>query len=121
MTDMSKNIAELKNELSTMIEAANDLDSLEQARVTALGKKGRITDLMKTLGQMSDEERKTTGQALNALKDEIAGLIGKQEAALKKQAIDERLETEWMDVTLNPRFERKGQIHPISRTMEEQI
>ncbi len=104
-----------------MIETANDLDTLEQARVTALGKKGRITDLMKTLGQMSDEERKTTGQELNKLKDEIAGLIKKQEEALKRQAMDEKLATETIDVTLSTRPERKGHIHPISQTMEELV
>ena len=116
---MTQNIAQLKTELSSMIEAANDLESLEQAKVTALGKKGRITDLMKTLGKMTPEERKTTGQALNELKDEIAALIASQEAALKKQALDQKLATETIDVTLSPRPERKGHIHPISQTMEE--
>ncbi|MCB9989946.1 MAG: phenylalanine--tRNA ligase subunit alpha [Rhodospirillales bacterium] len=116
---MSQNIAQLKTELSSMIEAANDLESLEQVKVTALGKKGRITDLMKTLGQMDPEERKTTGQALNVLKDEIAALINAQEEALKKQALDQKLATETIDVTLSARPEREGHIHPISQTMEE--
>ncbi len=119
MTDMSQNIAELKSELTAMVEAANDLPALEQVRVSALGKKGRITDLMKTLGGMDPEERKTTGQALNALKDEIAGLIEKQESALKRQDMDARLEREKIDVTLSPRPEAKGHIHPISQTIEE--
>lgn len=119
MTDMAQDIAELKTELTSMIETAGDLDSLEQARVSALGKKGRITDLMKTLGQMSEEERKTTGQALNRLKDEIADLIARQEDALRRQALDERLATEWVDITLPVRPQRKGRIHPISQTMEE--
>jgi phenylalanyl-tRNA synthetase alpha chain len=119
MNDMSNNIAELKTELTSLVEAANDLESLEQARVTALGKKGRITDLMKTLGGMSPEERKTTGQQLNALKDEIAGLIKQQEQALKRQAMDQRLATETVDISLSIRPERKGHIHPISQTIEE--
>ena len=87
MTDMSANIAQLKTELTSMVEAANDLDSLEAARVQALGKKGKITDLMKTLGQMSEDERKTTGAALNVLKDEIAGLIARQESAFNVSAV----------------------------------
>ena len=119
MTDMSANIAELKTELTSIVEAANDLDSLEAARVQALGKKGKITDLMKTLGKMDPEERKTTGAALNVLKDEIAGLIATQEAALKKQALEQKLSTETLDVSLSPRPEAKGKIHPISQTMEE--
>lgn len=118
---MTKNIAELKDELSSLVQAANDLQALEQVKVTALGKKGRITDLMKTLGGMEPEERKQTGQALNKLKDEIAGLIASQEAALKKQALDEKLAQESIDISLPPRPERQGHIHPISQTMEELV
>ena len=117
MTD----IAALKTELASEIEAANDLQSLDDVRVSVLGKKGRITAMMKTLGNMDPEERKTTGQALNALKDEIADLIKSQERALKKQEMDQRLATETQDITLSPRPERNGKIHPISQTMEELV
>ncbi len=119
MTDMSQTIATLKAELTSLIAASSDLPSLEEARVTALGKKGRITDLMKTLGTLGPEERKETGAALNVLKDEIAGLIARQEEALKSQALDARLAAETLDVTLSPRPEKKGHIHPVSQTMEE--
>lgn len=114
-------IAKLKQELRADIEAAGDLDSLEAARVSILGKKGRLTAQMKTLGQMSPEERKEKGQALNVLKDEIATLIARQEAQLAEQAMTERLAAETMDVTLPVRAERKGAIHPISQTIEEII
>lgn len=119
MGTMRETITNLKSELAAMVEGAGDLQTLEQAKVTALGKKGRITDLMKTLGGMTPEERKTTGQALNDLKDEIAALIEKQETALKRQALNDRLANETIDVTLSVRPERKGHIHPISQTMEE--
>ena len=117
MTD----IAHLKTELSAEITAANDLKSLDDIRVTVLGKKGRITALMKTLGKMDPEERKTTGQALNVLKDEIADLIKSQERALKKQEMDARLTTEVADITLDTRPAPKGSIHPISQTIEELV
>lgn len=117
MTDINS----LKTELTGMVAAANDLSALEEARVAALGKKGKITDLMKTLGKLDPEERKNTGQALNALKDEIAALIDTQEKALKKQAMAERLSTESFDVTLPVRPERQGHIHPISQTVEEML
>lgn len=117
MTDI--NVNTLKTELTSMVEAANDLTSLEAARVSALGKKGQITALMKTLGGMDPEERKTTGAALNVLKDEIAELIARQERALKKQDLEQRLATETIDVTLPIRALPKGKIHPISQTMEE--
>jgi phenylalanyl-tRNA synthetase alpha chain len=74
---------------------------------------------MQTLGGMNPEERKTTGQALNALKEEIAALINRQESALRRQDMDQRLANETIDITLSPRPERKGHIHPISQTIEE--
>ncbi len=114
-------IATLKDELSEQITAANDLKSLDEVRVSVLGKKGRITDLMKTLGGMDPEERKTKGQALNQLKDEIADLIKSQESALKRQEMDSRLANETIDITLSTRPEQKGSIHPISQTMEELV
>lgn len=112
-------ITQLKTELTQMVDAANDLEAIEAARVSALGKKGKITALMKTLGKMDPEERKTTGAALNILKNEIAELIALQEKSLKKQALEQRLATETIDVSLPVRPERKGKIHPISQTMEE--
>ena len=116
---MSQIIAALKTELSGLIAKAGDLSALDEARVQALGKKGRITDLMKTLGGLDPEERKATGAALNVLKDEIAALIATQEAALRQQALDARLASETLDITLSVRPEKKGHIHPISQTMEE--
>lgn len=113
--------AALKQELTQMVEAANDMTSLENVRVTALGKKGRITDLMKNLGTMTGEERKNAGAALNVLKDEISALIEKQAAALSAQELDQRLANETIDVTLSPRPERTGSIHPISQTMDELV
>ncbi len=118
---MAADIAQLKAELTGMVSAANDLSALEAARVAALGKKGRITDLMKTLGGLDPEARKTTGAALNVLKDEIAALIEKQETALKRQDTAERLDREAADITLPIRPERKGHIHPVSQTMEELV
>ena len=61
----------LKKELVELVEAANDMATLETVRVTALGKKGRITDLMKTLGAMSPDDRKTAGAELNLLKTKL--------------------------------------------------
>jgi len=113
------NITDLKNELTQMVSDAKDLDAIEAVRVAALGKKGKITALMKTLGGMDPEERKTTGAALNVLKNEIADLIAAQESALKKQALEQRLATEMIDVSLPIRTEPRGKIHPISQTMEE--
>jgi phenylalanyl-tRNA synthetase alpha chain len=116
---MTDNITALKNELTSLISAANDLDTLDQARVVALGKKGKITAQMKQLGGMSPDERKVFGPALNALKDEIADLIKTQETALKKQEMNERLVNETLDMSLSPRPQETGSIHPISHVQDE--
>jgi phenylalanyl-tRNA synthetase alpha chain len=115
------NLTALKTELMGAVETANDLKTLDDVRVNALGKKGRITELMKQMGSLSIEERKTFGAELNLLKDEIAELIGKQETALKQQELDQRLASEIIDITLSPRPERTGSIHPISQTIDEMI
>ncbi len=116
---MINDIENLKEEISAEIKSSNDLKSLDDMRVSVLGKKGRITALMKTLGGMDADERKTKGQALNVLKNEVVDLIKHQETALKKQALDERIANEAIDITLSPRRQEKGHIHPISQTIEE--
>ena len=113
------NLVDLKTELTGMISGATDLPTLEEARLNALGKKGRITDLMKTLSTMEPEARKNFGAAVNILKDEVTALIAHQETALKRQALDARLAKERLDVTLPIRPEARGSIHPVSQTMDE--
>lgn len=115
------NLEALKKEIVETVKAANDIQSLEEVRVTALGKKGRVTDLMKTLGTLSPDERKEMGQALNRLKDEISAEIDARASILKAAALNARLSAEKVDVTLTPRPENKGSIHPISQTIEEMI
>jgi phenylalanyl-tRNA synthetase alpha chain len=113
------NANDLKTELTARIEAANDLKTLEEVRVTALGKKGQVTELMKSLGKMDPEERKVKGQEFNVLKDEIADFIKAREEKLKAEELTSRLAEEKLDVSLSPRPEQEGHTHPITRTMEE--
>ncbi|MDE0539031.1 MAG: phenylalanine--tRNA ligase subunit alpha [Rhodospirillales bacterium] len=111
----------LKSELTAAIDGAGDLDALEAVRVAALGRKGSVTGLMKTLGRLDADERKAAGQAFNALKDEIAGAIEARKTALSASGLDARLAEEKIDVTLPVRPERKGYVHPISQTIDEVI
>ena len=119
MAEMTDTMTALKTELTRLVADAADLAALEAARVAALGKNGKITALMKNLGSMSPEDRKEAGAALNVLKDDIAALIDTQERSLKKHALDQKLANEQIDITLSPRPERRGHIHPLSQTMEE--
>jgi len=104
-----------------MVEAAADVQALEQVRVSALGKKGHITVLMKDLGQMEPNERKAAGQQLNVLKQEIADLIDARKFELENAGLDVRLAEEKIDITLPTRPESHGTIHPISQTIDELI
>ncbi len=110
---------DLREKYIRLIAEAGDEAALEDLRVQAVGKKGEISLRMRELGRMTAEERQVAGPALNALKDEINAALAAKKAALADAALDERLRTEWLDVTLPGRPRRMGTIHPISQVTEE--
>lgn len=114
-------ITELKNNFLTQINQSLDEATLEELRVTALGKKGKISDLMKSLGGMSPNEKKIYGPLLNSLKDDIATAIDAKKQILADIALEERLKTEYLDITLPCYPEPKGGIHPVSKVTAEVI
>ncbi|MCH7550283.1 MAG: phenylalanine--tRNA ligase subunit alpha [Proteobacteria bacterium] len=116
-----KELDALRSELMTAVKDAAGLDELEQIRVSALGKKGRITELMRGLGAMNLEARKEAGQSLNALKNEVAEAIEKKKRTSADSELDARLAGERVDVTLPVRPESQGCIHPISQTIDEVV
>ena len=111
----------LRGELLASVDQADSPDALEQVRVTALGKKGRITALMKTLGGLDPDARRDMGQRMNAVKDEIAAALTARKSVLDDAALTARLAAERVDVTLPVRPEKPGRIHPTSQTMDEMI
>ena len=102
-----------------LIADASDESSLEDLRVQAVGKKGEISLQMRSLGKMTPEERQLAGPALNTLKDEVNSALLARRSSLADAALEERLKSEWLDVTLPSRTERQGSIHPISQVWEE--
>jgi len=110
---------DLKHQYLSQIANAADEAALEDVRIAALGKKGEISLKMRELGKMSPEERQTAGPALNALKDEINSALAARKMGLADAALEERLKSEWMDVTLPGRGRPAGTIHPISQVTEE--
>ena len=117
MTD----ITALEHELMRTIDTAGDEAGLEAARVAALGKRGSISALLATLGKMSPYERKAKGPLINGLKDRIAEAVAARREVLKSAALERRLNTEAIDITL-PTLELPaeiGRIHPISQVMDE--
>ncbi|WP_411819126.1 phenylalanine--tRNA ligase subunit alpha [Hyphococcus formosus] len=109
----------LETDLLAKIDSAENAATLEDVRVGALGKKGVVSEQMKTLGKMSPEERKEMGPALNGLKARIADAIEVKKQALEEAALNARLASEKVDVTLPIRPEVKGKIHPVSQVTEE--
>ncbi|HAR53912.1 phenylalanine--tRNA ligase subunit alpha [Roseovarius nubinhibens] len=110
---------ELRSKYLTLIAEAGDEAALETLRVQAVGKKGEVSLQMRELGRMSPEERQVAGPKLNALKDEINSALAAKKQALSDAALDERLRSEWLDVTLPARPRRQGSIHPVSQVTEE--
>ncbi len=114
-------IETLERDVLAAIDAAADQNALEALRIGALGKKGSISALMKSLGSMSPEERKVMGPALNGLKTRVAAAIAARKQALADAELDARLATETLDVTLpvRPGPAATGRVHPIAQVTEE--
>ncbi|MEL6885839.1 MAG: phenylalanine--tRNA ligase subunit alpha [Pseudomonadota bacterium] len=110
---------DLKAKYLSRIADAADEATLEEIRVATVGKKGEVALQMRELGRMTPEERQVAGPALNALKDEINGALAARKAALADAALEERMQSEWLDVTKPARPRRAGTVHPISQVIEE--
>lgn len=116
-----ENLEELKNDTLTKIRAAANLKELDEIRVAVLGKKGKLTEQMKGLGALPLEEKIAAGKALNVIKNEIDAAITEQKSVLEEKALNEKLVSETIDVTLPVRPETQGRIHPVSKIYEEVV
>jgi phenylalanyl-tRNA synthetase alpha chain len=114
-------IAKLESEILAGVAVAADEAALEAVRVAALGRSGSISGLLRTLGTISPDERKVQGPLINGLKDRVAEAIAARKAALGEAALEQRLNTETLDVTLPVREPpaETGRIHPISQVTDE--
>ena len=109
---------DLKAEATAAIESAGDSAALEKLRVEWLGKKGRVTDLLKSLGQLDADERPKVGAEINAVKQLLNEQISERKETLQQAAIASQLAAEALDVTLPGRREDLGALHPITRTID---
>jgi phenylalanyl-tRNA synthetase alpha chain len=114
-------IGQLKDQFLAAVGKVASLQELEDLRVSALGKKGALTHLMKELGEKTPEERRTLGAELNTLKEALTTAFDQRKAQLETDILNERLATEILDVTLPPRPVSKGKIHPLSHVMDQAI
>ena len=114
MNDLDQQKAELLGAIATA-----DADALEGIRVSTLGKSGTITALLKTLGGMSPEERTERAPAIQGLRSAVADAIAARKEALDSAALDARLASEKLDMTLPVAAGRQGSVHPVSQVMDE--
>ncbi|MBM0170660.1 phenylalanine--tRNA ligase subunit alpha [Altererythrobacter sp. C41] len=108
-----------KDQAIAAIDAADNLDALEALRVEALGKQGWISLLLKTLGQMSPEERQNQAPAIQAARGEVADAIAARKAALENAELERRLASETLDLSLPAPQAPRGSVHPVSQVMDE--
>ncbi len=119
MTD--EDIQKIRDSYLHRIAQVMDEAELEALRLSALGKKGEISLKMRELGGMEPSLRQTIAPALNALKTELDSALSAKKSALTDAALDARLKTEWLDVSLAGRPIRTGAIHPVSQVIDEVI
>ena len=117
MQDLNK----LKSKILAEIKGAGTLSALEDIRLSALGKKGRVTALLRELGHLSAEEKKTFGGALNQLKGDINSNLNAKREELEAKALNTQLAEDKFDVTLPVEPEQQGRIHPLTQVLEEMM
>ena len=121
MNNPTRDIEALEREILARITDAADEAALEGERVAVLGKKGVVSELLKTLGAMPPEARQVMGPAFNGLRDRVAGAIAARRAILKEADLARRLAEDTVDVTLpvRPSPLETGRIHPVSQVIDE--
>lgn len=112
-------LEEILQHAKSSIQSAADLKSLDQFRVQYLGKKGQLTEYLKTLGQLPAEERPAAGQKINTAKETVQALIETRLAELQQTQIEKQISSESIDVTLPGRCSGRGSIHPVSKTFDD--
>ena len=115
---MSSNLDDLLSAAQADIAAAADARALDALRVELLGKKGRVTELLKSLGGMAPDERKAFGEQVNRVRDALNTALDSRGNTLASAALEARLASETIDVTLPGRGETVGGLHPITRTIQ---
>lgn len=117
--ELIQKIKDFAKEAEQQILALNELTELQDLKVRFLGKKGQLTEILKSLGGLSPDERKTVGGEANQAKTAIADFFQNKEVELKEKQIREKLKSEVVDVTLQAEPIERGRKHPITLVLEE--
>ena len=117
-TSIDQEIEALVQEALAAIEKTNDLSEFDQIRVQYMGKKGVLTEKLKSLGKLPPEQRPIVGQSINAAKQQIQTNLEDRKNKLQQEALDKELAAEAVDVTLPGRGNKQGGLHPVTKTMQ---
>jgi phenylalanyl-tRNA synthetase alpha chain len=112
-------ISELQAGALKRIAAALSADEIESVRVEVLGRKGKLTEISKTLGKLAPEERARVGKLLNAAKQALEEAFERRKQEFDAAALDKRLDAEWLDLTMPAPGPRAGSLHPITQIQME--
>ncbi|AEF22716.1 MULTISPECIES: phenylalanine--tRNA ligase subunit alpha [Pseudomonadaceae] len=113
-----ENLDVLVSQALEAVSHTDDVNALEQLRVHYLGKKGELTQVMKTLGNLSAEERPKAGALINSAKERVQDALNSRKEILESAALSAKLAAERIDVTLPGRGQASGGLHPVTRTLE---
>lgn len=116
-----ENVNRIVAEGIAAIEVAQDFNALEQIKARYLGKTGELTGLLKTLGQMSPEERKTIGAHINECKNQFQTAFNSKRDALNEAKLQAQLAAEALDITLPGRAQEHGGLHPVTLTLQRVV
>ena len=116
-----ENVNRIVTEGIAAIEAAQDFNALEQIKARYLGKTGELTGLLKTLGQMSPEERKTIGAHINECKNQFQTAFNAKRDTLNEAKLQAQLAAEALDITLPGRAQEHGGLHPVTLTLQRVV
>ena len=119
MEFMTSDLALMEKEARARIAAAMDEQQLHEARVAFLGKKGRLTAVLRSMKDLSAEERPKMGALANKVRNEIEELEGQKKEEIKARMLNARIESEKIDITLPSRQMGKGHIHPLNKALRE--
>src|SRR3989338_452021 len=116
---MQKNLKELLSDAKGAVKVANSLEALKEVERKYLGKNGALTELLKTLKDLSLEEKREMGTLMNEVKVAIGEALGQRQRELERSEIDKALQSEWIDLTAPGAHFPIGHIHPLSQMQEE--
>jgi len=117
--DLDRTISELHSGFLAQLDRASTLEAIEEVRVEALGRKGKLSEISKNFGKLPPEERKTAGARLNQVKQDLETRLEARKADLQSIALDAQLDSEWLDLTAPAPGPRPASLHPVSQVQRE--